>query len=328
MLPSSDRVHVAGPFMVTLISICRNCIARNVAAIGVWILLLVASSIAGQPATVSPYHDPGELVRKAVQNEIKSANDDNAHFLFRGTKTTPRESTARIYVETREATAGLVIAYNGKPLTPEQRRAEEGHVERFLNHPEELKKKREQERQNAEHTLRIMRALPDAFLYEYAGEEPASEGIGRTGASLVKLKFRPNPNYEPPSRVEEVLTGMQGSLLVDPVRNRLASIDGTLFKEVAFGWGILGHLDRGGRFIVHQQEVADGLWEISSMTLNITGKMLLFKSLSIASTEVFSGFKPVPSDLTFAQALELMKKEEVSENADKSCCQQTHPNSE
>jgi hypothetical protein len=145
---------------------------------------------------------------------------------------------------------------------------------------------------------------------------------------LVKLKFRPNPKYEPPSRVEEVLTGMEGYVLVDAARFRLASIDGTLFKEVGFGWGILGHLDRGGRFTVQQQEVGDDVWEISSVRLRFTGKVLLFKTLNIVSTETFSGFKRVPLDLTFAQAVELLKKEEVMATADKLCCLQTHSVSE
>ncbi len=281
-----------------------------------WTLLLTAATFAAQPETVSSYKDPADLVRKAVQNEIKAATDDTARFLFRGIKTTPRESTTRLYVETKEATAGLVVAYNGKPLTPEQRKDEEARVERFINSPEEMKKKREQEHSNAEHTLRIIRALPDAFLFEYASEEPASEGMGRSGATLVKLKFRPNPSYQPPSHVEEVLTGMEGFVLVDATRHRLASIDGTLFKTVGFGWGILGHLDRGGRFIVQQQQVGDNLWEISSMTLNFTGKILLFKNLSISSTEVFSSFKRVPADLTFAQALELLKKKESTMSAE------------
>jgi hypothetical protein len=175
--------------------------------------------------------------------------------------------------------------------------------------------------------MRIVRALPDAFLYEFAGEEPGSEGIGRAGAALVKLNFRPNPRYEPPSRVEEVLTGMQGYVLVDATSYRIASIDGTLFKEVGFGWGILGHLDRGGRFVVHQQDAGDDFWEISGMSLRFTGKILLFKNLSINSTEIFSCFKRVPSDLTFAQALELLKKEDSSAAPDKSCCQQTRPTS-
>jgi hypothetical protein len=289
-------------------------IAPTVAPASAWILLLAAASFSGQ--SVSPYRDPAELVRKAVQNEIKASHDDTAHFLFRGTKTTPKGSTTKIYVETKDATAGLVVAYNGKRLTAEQRREEEARVERFIGNPEELRKKREQERENADRTLRIVRAMPDAFLFEYAGEEQGSGGIGRAGDPLVKLSFRPNPHYQPPSHVEEVLTGMQGYILVDAVRYRLASIDGTLFKEVGFGWGILGHLDRGGRFMVQQQEVGDSFWEICSMTLSFTGKILLVKNLNISSTEIFSGFKRVPSDLTFAQALELIKKESaVAEKA-------------
>jgi hypothetical protein len=301
-------------------SISPNFIAHTAA----WVLLLTAAGFCGQSATVSSYTDPVELVRKAVQNEIKASNDDTAHFLFRGTKTTPKGSTTELYVETKEATAGLVIAYNGNPLTREQHQQEEARVERFIHNPEELRKKREQERASAERTMRIVRAMPDAFLFEYAGEEQGSEGIGRTGDLLVKLKFRPNPHYQPPSRVEEVLTGMQGYVLVDAVRYRIASIDGTLFKEVGFGWGILGHLDRGGRFVVQQQEVGDNFWEISSMTLSFTGKILLFKNLSIISTETFTGFKRVPSDLTFAQALELLKKEESSAGGNSAATKLAH----
>lgn len=284
-------------------------IAFAASQMAVWILLLSISCLANSQSSVSLYRDPSELVRKAVQNEIKAANDGAPHFLFRGVKTTPSGSTTKIYVETKDATAGLIIAYNGKPLTAEQRRDEEARIERFVRNPEELQKKRAQEHENTERTLRITRALPDAFLYEYAGEEQGTDEIGRPGDPLVKLTFRPNPHYQPPSRVEEVLTGMQGFLLVDAVRYRIASIDGTLAKEVGFGWGILGHLDRGGRFVVHQKEVADNLWEFSSLTLSFTGKILLFKSLNIKSTEVFSGFKPVPPDLTFAQALDILKKE-------------------
>ncbi len=305
--------------MAIVNSISRNSMARNIARsiahTHAWILMLTAASFAGQP-TVTSYRDPLEVVREAVQNEIKASKDDAARFLFRGTKTTPQGSTTRLYVETKEATAGLVIAYNGKPLTPEQRQVEEARIERFVNHPEELKKKREQERESDERTMRIMRAMPDAFLFEYAGEEQGSEGIGRAGSNLVKLTFRPNPRYEPPTRVEEVLPGMQGYVLVDAVRYRIARIDGTLFKPVNFGWGIFGHLDRGGRFMVQQQEVGDNFWEISSMTLSFTGKILLFKNLNISSTEVFSGFKRVPSDLTFTQAVELLKQEESNESAD------------
>jgi hypothetical protein len=125
------------------------------------------------------------------------------------------------------------------------------------------------------------------------------------------LNFRPNPKYEPPSRVEQVLTGMEGIVLLDTRCHRLASIDGHLFKEVSFGWGILGHLDKGGHFLVQQQEITDNYWSVSAMKLDITGNVLLVKSLVFSMTEVFSDFKPVPKDITFAEAVEMLEKEET-----------------
>ena len=47
------------------------------------------------------------------------------------------------------------------------------------------------------------------------------------------------------------------------------------------------------------------------MDLAFTGKVLLFKSLNIRSNEIYSDFRPVAPNLTFAQAVELLKKEEA-----------------
>jgi len=57
---------------------------------------------------------------------------------------------------------------------------------------------------------------------------------------------------------------------------------------VGFGWGILGHLDRGGRFLVEQGDVGDGSWDIQRMGLMFTEKLLFFKRIDIKSTESFS----------------------------------------
>jgi len=278
------------------------------------VLFLVFSAVAtfaSEAPSVSSYGTSygtaAELMRKVVQNEIKAATDAGTRISFRGIKTTPKGSTTKLYVETRQATAGEVVAYNGQPLSTEQRTAEEARIERFIDNPAELKKKCEQEHETAERTLRIMRALPEALIFEYAGEERGSGTIGRAGSRLLKLTFRPNPGYAPPSHLEEVLTGLQGFVLVDALQTRLASIDATLFKDVGFGWGVLGRLNRGGRFIVQQQNLGDGLWQVSSITYIFTGKLMLLKSLNVSATEVFSDFQRIPPELSFVQALELVK---------------------
>jgi hypothetical protein len=254
---------------------------------------------------------PIDLVRAAVANEAAAANDSSAKHLFRSRKQTLQGSQTRLYVETREAMAGVTIAYNDKPLSPEQMRGEEARLAGLVGNPEQLSRKHTQEQESAERTLRIVKVLPDAFLYDYDGEERGTADLGKDGARLVRLKFRPNPAYSPPSRVEQVLQGMQGFVLIDSAAQRIARIDGTLFKEVGFGWGILGHLDKGGHFLVEQSEVGDGSWDISHMSLSFTGRILLFKSLVVKSDEVFSDFRRVPSDTTFAQGVEMLKAEQA-----------------
>ena len=260
----------------------------------------------------TPAIPANDLVRATVQNEIKASNDPAARHMFASLKETANGSQTKLFCETKDAMAGMAIAFDGKPLTAQQRLAEEARLEQLKNNPAELVKKRQREKEDADRIIRIVRAMPDAFVFEYAGTERGRPGLGREGDELIRLNFRPNPKYEPPSKVEQVLTGMQGNLLVDGNTRRIARIDGTLFKEVSFGWGILGHLDKGGHFLVEQGDVGDGSWDMQRMGLTFTGKILLFKRLDIRSTETFSDFRSIPTGLTFAQGVDLLKKQQAT----------------
>ena len=257
-----------------------------------------------------------EIVRRAVHNEVASNQSSGMHFRFKDEKRTPQLSQTKLMVETSDATAGLLVMQNGQPLTAKQLHDEEARLANYIQSPQELRKKKKQEKEDGEHTERILRALPDAFLYQRDGSEPGREGLGARGDELVRLNFRPNPDYNPPSHVEQVLTGMSGNLLIDTTQNRIAEINGTLSKEVEFGWGILGHLDPGGRFLVQQTDVGEHQWEVSHMQLSFTGKVLFFKKISIHSNDTFSDFHSVPGNLTFAQGVELLKKEAAGDLPD------------
>lgn len=232
-------------------------------------------------------------------------------FMFRDRKETSRGSQTKLLVETKEAMVGLIVANNDHPLSPQERQAEQGRVERFLNHPEEINKRARQEKEDTERTLRIMKALPNAFLYEADGKETGTATLGKAGDELVRLKFKPNPRYVPPGREERVLTALEGVMLIDTNQHRIAKIDGTLFQNVDFGWGFLGRLDKGGKFMVEQADVGSGHWEVTHMQLSFDGKIVMLKNLVIRSNEVFTDFHEVPSTLTYAQGLELLEKEQA-----------------
>jgi hypothetical protein len=265
---------------------------------------------AGQSSSVGT-RSAGELVRLAVARELADSQDPSVKHLFRSHKQTLHGSQTKLYVETHDAMAGMVIAYDDRPVTQAELGGEEARLQGLVDHPELLRRKQDQEKTDTDRTLRILKALPDAFLYEYDGTETATAEFGKAGEPLARLKFHPNPKYNPPSRVEQVLVGMQGTMLIDSARLQLARIDGTLFKDMGFGWGIFGRLDKGGHLLVQQGDVGDGTWQITRMAMNFTGKILLFRSFTVANDEVFSDFRRVPADTTFAQGVGMLKAEQT-----------------
>lgn len=269
------------------------------------------SSVVKPTASAQDLISPNKLVRTTVAHEVAATKGDSIRHMFRDRKKTPQGSQTRIYVETCEAMAGMTIASNDKPLTQQELQREEGRLADLARNSQQLRHKQREQKEDAERTLSIVKALPEAFLYQADGEEIGTASLGHEGRRLVRLKFRPNPAYRPPSHVEDVLVGMDGFLLIDPEAQRIARIDGTLFKEVTFGWGILGHLDKGGHFYVEQADLGDGSWDVTHMRLEFAGKVLLFKSIAIKSDEVFSNFKRVPSETTFAEGVKMLKAAEA-----------------
>ena len=281
---------------------------------GALLLAVMLCSYCALSAAPQNSSEPADaLVRKTVANELKPGTD---YFMFRSRKQASWGTQSHIYVQTKEATAGIVVAENDRPLDAAKRQAELDRLDYLVHNPAEIRRKQKREREDADRITRIVRALPDAFLYQYDGTEQSYAGVGSPGDELVRLKFQPNPKYNPPTRIEQVLTGMQGTVLIDANKHRIAKIDGTLYKDVSFGWGFFGHLDKGGKFQVDQAQIGDSEWEVTRMGLNFTGKILIFKNLVINSSEVFSDFQKVPSNLSFADAVALLKKESASSSKD------------
>lgn len=272
--------------------------ARHTLCFALVLLLIGATGFAQQ----KPDFDVMDLVRRASHNEVK-ADQTQYYCMFRDKTVYKDHSITREVIRTPQGGLGETLIINGHPLSPEERRKEGEKLAKFANNPEARQKRRESSKADDKRAETMLTSLPDAFLYTYAGTEPGPEG-----EEFVHLKFRPNPNFSPPNHETMVYVGMQGDVTIARKAMRIAKIDGTLFKDVEFGWGILGRLDKGGRFIVVQQDVGGGHWEEVQEALQFTGKILLIKPLTIWSTETMTDFRPVPSNITTTQALDLLHK--------------------
>ena len=151
----------------------------------------------------------------------------------------------------------------------------------------------------------LFKMLPDAFVFSYAG------GDGNS----VKLSFKPNPSFHPPSLEARVFHDMEGEMWIDCKQERLAGFDGHLTQTVKFGFGLLGHLDKGGHFEVRQAEVVPGHGDLTSLGLEMTGKALVFATIGAQKKENHRDFHRVSDDLTLVQAAEILNRPEVLADA-------------
>jgi hypothetical protein len=202
-------------------------------------------------------------------------------------------------VETKSGSLDRLIAIAGEPLTGAQQRGETERLLRLSHNPEEQHKLEQTRRKDAEQCNRFLQMIPDAFLFEYAGES----------GSLIKLTFKPNPRFQPPSREGKVLHEMAGEIWVDAKQQRLVSINGQLLNEVKFARGLLGYLEKGGQFTVKRTEITPGHWELTEMAVDMRGKALLFKTISVQQKELHSNFQHVPDDLSLSDAAGLLLKQ-------------------
>lgn len=241
--------------------------------------------------------DAKVLVHKMIENEIKAENDDSTHWRFSKTSAKPGLTKTYDVIETKKGEVQRLVAINGRPLNAQQQREEQERMQKFLSDPEEQAKRKASESKDYKKEQDLMRMLPDALLYTYAGRQ----------GDLVKFNFKPNPSFHATNRQAEVFHHMAGILVIDTKTNRLEEFRGRLTSSVKFGYGILGYLDGGGTFDVKQNNVADKHWDLTLLETNITGKELFFKSIAVREKLIESNYQRVSDDLTLEQAANMLK---------------------
>ena len=152
----------------------------------------------------------------------------------------------------------------------------------------------------------MFKAIPDAFIFKYDGEENGQ----------VRLAFFPNPHYDAPNRELQVFRSLSGKMWVDRAGGRLSRMDGSLFEDVIFGWGLLGRLNKGGTFSVVQSKVGENHWEVVSLDVRMSGHAVVFKTINVKQLQRFTDFRRVSDDLTVAQAYQLLEKGDGAISAD------------
>jgi hypothetical protein len=238
-----------------------------------------------------------ELARKVITNELKF-QDDHTNWMYRLEKEQGGKKQVEEIIETKEGSLSRLLSINDHPLTAKQQEEEDRRVQELMTSRSAKRKLQQALDAETMQGRRLFKMLPDAFVFSRAGGDE----------NLVKLSFRPNPSFHPPSLEARVFHDMEGEMWVDCTQERLAVFNGRLTQDVKFGLGLLGHLEKGGHFEVRQAEVVPGHWDMTTMSVEMRGTALLFKSIGVQKRENRRDFHQVSDDLTLTQAADILNR--------------------
>lgn len=273
-------------------------ISKSRIAIATMILLLAAYGVAAEAQSQTKF-SAADLVKAVIRKELKPSPASEVRWKYLLYKDADGKQETREVVQTKSGSLDRLIAIGGKPLNDGQERQETHRILKLFHNPEERQKVEQARKKDAEQCNVFLQMIPDAFLFDYAGEN----------GSLTKVTFKPNPSFQPPSREAKVLHEMMGEMWVDTRQQRLVSIWGQLINEVKFAGGLLGHLEKGGQFTMKRVEMSPGNWELTDLSVNMQGKALLFKTISVQQKERHRNFERVPDDLNLSDAAGILLKQ-------------------
>jgi hypothetical protein len=278
--------------------------------------VLLCMVLAGHCAAISAESinnialDPQALVQRAAANEMRAnearAGQSEQPVRFKLYKESEKGTSTKEIVQTKDGSVARLLSINGKPLTQVQEQAEIARLQRLLEQPEIQEHRRKREQEDADRANKMVKIMPQAFLYTYRGTVQGPSG------PAVKLSFQPNPGYEPPDIETRVVTGIAGELWIDKAQERMVRLDAHLFTGVDFGWGIVGRLYKGGSIRIENTDVGNGNWQLVNMKLDLLGKALMLKTLTFRMTENATDFQPVAKEMNYRDAVRLLQSQNMT----------------
>jgi hypothetical protein len=251
------------------------------------------------PETLTPVQAQA-LVSHALGEELRMGEDHSHPMRYRLRRQSPRLTTTKEIVETRDGGVARLVAVNDRPLDAADEQKEEARLDALERDPSLQQHRKRGEDNDAGIVLKVLRMMPQAFLYQY-------EGLGQGPAGPVqKYSFRPNPRFSPPDLETQALTAMTGEVWIDAARERVVRLAGSLTQDTNYGWGILGKLNKGGWLLIEQGDVAGRDWRITHVQLKMTLR-ILFKTKVFDTDQQMHNYDPVPAGIDYRAAIRLLR---------------------
>lgn len=266
--------------------------------LGLFTLLFVAApacTATAQTAKVPATTAQLELIARSTANELEALENPTL-FQYQERLEWNWGAETRSVIETPEGRADRVVLFRDEPLSPEQQAKQEHRLQKLLSDRDAVKNELQDQKSETQRRTRMVRAFPRAFFFDFAGSEKG----------LLRFDFHPNPEFSPKDRETQMYRGMEGKVWLDPVQERIVQIQGRLVKDVSFGWGIFGRLNKGGIYEITQSQLSPGRWRITTLNVEVKGRTFFLDSFRFQRRERNSRFRRVSSAMTYTAAVQAL----------------------
>jgi len=240
----------------------------------------------------------------AVANELLALHHRGSYLRYRMHVVDVKNDYVRDVIESKDGTVARMILKDGRALTEEEDKAERQRLNDMIASPSDYAKHVQHEEEGKKLADRMMRLLPDAMIYSYTPGQPQTGK--NNGALEVVLDYEPNPKFNPPMTTAEALTGLKGRVWIDAKTRQLVRMDGTIFRAVNFGWGMLAHIYPGGQLMLEQTNAGGNRWIFTRFIEQVKVRALLVKTININTRVEAGSFETLPGPIPYQDAVRML----------------------
>jgi len=162
------------------------------------------------------------LVRAVVANELNAQAGGHGRWMYRVDREEQSKKKAEEVVQTGQGSLDRLVAVDGQPLNAKEEQDERARIGNLVRNPAEQQRLEQTKKKDAEQCQAFFKMIPDALTFIYAGWD----------GDLIKLSYRPNPSFQPPSREARVFHKMECGMWVHETQRRLVRMRGQLMANV------------------------------------------------------------------------------------------------
>ena len=188
-----------------------------------------------------------------------------------------------------------LIAVEGQPLDAAEL------ARRDREHQENLRKAAEREKREtpAQRAVRLeevaeadreRRAIIEDGLAVFAPTLVRRELLDGHPVIVIALNARPDARVI--TREGRWMKQFEGTAWVSEVDHEIVKLDMHAKGDVTIGWGLLGRIHEGSRFIFQRRKV-ENVWLPAQITFDATGRTLLLRKFQLNVVTTYSGYKRI-----------------------------------